>query len=133
MKYALDTNIIIDYVNREETVMAHFREAVDNDMDMVIPVAVDFEIIRGFHHKPNKGKETAYGLVLQFCPVEDMTPAIWKRAASIWGELERTGKRIGDADTIIAAHCLVNGYTLITHNTNDFKRVNGLQLMDWPL
>jgi len=133
MTYALDTNIIIDYVNAEPSVLAQFTSAASSGQKMVIPVAVEYEVMRGFHHKPSKPKETAYSFMRSKCPVVEVNLAVWARAASLWAELEKTGKRIGDADTIIAAHCLVNGYTLITHNTSDFERVDGLQLMDWSL
>jgi len=131
MKYALDTNIIVDMVNQIEPVMARFHESIANRMDFVIPVAVDYEIMRGFHHRPSKKKETIYEMMRRYCPVVEVNLAVWKRAASLWGELERAGKRIGDADTIIAAHCLVNDYTLITNNTSDFERVKGLLLVKW--
>lgn len=87
--------------------------------------------MRGFHHRPSKKKETIYEMMLRYCPVVEVNLDIWKRAASLWAELEKAGKRIGDADTIIAAHCLVNGYTLITHNTSNFERVKGLKFIDW--
>jgi tRNA(fMet)-specific endonuclease VapC len=38
---------------------------------------------------------------------------------------------IGDADILIAAYCLVNDYTLVTNNTNDFNRIDGLKLVNW--
>jgi len=52
--------------------------------------------------------------------------AIWKRAASIWAALRKMGKIVGDADILIAACCLENGYTLVTYNTKHFIDINGL-------
>jgi len=45
--------------------------------------------------------------------------------------LRKTGKTICDADILIAAHCIVNGYTLITHNTKHFENIEGLLLENW--
>jgi tRNA(fMet)-specific endonuclease VapC len=87
--------------------------------------------MRGFRHTPGKQKEAHYMAIRQFIPLDEVTDEVWLQAASLWADLRKAGKSIGDADTIIAAQCLVNGYTLITHNTSDFQRVSGLKLMDW--
>ena len=45
--------------------------------------------------------------------------------------LESAGKVIGSLDTLIAAHALSLGVTLVTNNTKEFERVNGLKLENW--
>jgi tRNA(fMet)-specific endonuclease VapC len=58
-----------------------------------------------------------------------------ERAASEYGglreRLERTGESIGSLDTLIAAHALSLGVTLVSWNTNEYRRVPGLKLDDW--
>jgi tRNA(fMet)-specific endonuclease VapC len=46
-------------------------------------------------------------------------------------ELETSGKAIGSLDTLIAAHALALGATLVTNDTTDFVRVPGLKCEDW--
>ena len=45
--------------------------------------------------------------------------------------LTEQGKPIGPNDLLIAAIALANNVTLVTHNTDEFKRVPGLQMEDW--
>ena len=45
--------------------------------------------------------------------------------------LEAAGKSIGPLDLLIAAHALALDATLITHNTREFQRVEGLPVADW--
>ena len=45
--------------------------------------------------------------------------------------LESVGKGIGSLDTLIAAHGLAVGATLVTTDTREFSRVKGLQYEDW--
>ena len=45
--------------------------------------------------------------------------------------LVRKGKPIGSLDTLIAAHALAIDAILVTHNTREFARVEGLRLEDW--
>ena len=55
------------------------------------------------------------------------------RFASLRRHLDTLGTPIGPYDLQIAAIALVNGCTLITHNTREFSRVPGLLLEDWEL
>ena len=41
------------------------------------------------------------------------------------------GAPIGVEDTMIAAHAISAGCTLVTHNRKDFERVSGLRVEDW--
>ena len=67
------------------------------------------------------------------CPVVDVNAEIWGCAARLWASLRRRGLTIGDFDVLIAAYCLVYGYTLATCNTKHFKVVPGLVTVDWSL
>jgi tRNA(fMet)-specific endonuclease VapC len=58
-------------------------------------------------------------------------------AGKIGGELERTGRPIGLADTMIAAIALHHGLELVTGNTGHFQRVQQigypLTLVNWRI
>lgn len=47
--------------------------------------------------------------------------------------LEKHGAPIGPLDTLIAAHALSLGTTLVTNNTREFERVPNLQIEDWTV
>lgn len=49
----------------------------------------------------------------------------------IRAELERKGTPIGSMDLLIAGHARSEGLILVTNNTREFKRVEGLQVEDW--
>ncbi len=46
-------------------------------------------------------------------------------------ELERKGQKIGDLDTLIAAHAVALDAVLVTRNTREFSRVENLRIDDW--
>lgn len=52
-------------------------------------------------------------------------------AAAIRADLEKKGTPIGPYDIQIAATALSNKSILVTHNTKEFERINGLQIEDW--
>lgn len=45
--------------------------------------------------------------------------------------LELGGKPIGPLDTLIGSHALEIDAILVTHNTREFSRIDGLRLEDW--
>jgi tRNA(fMet)-specific endonuclease VapC len=51
--------------------------------------------------------------------------------AKVRAQLESTGWKIGDRDTIIAAHALALGAVMVTRNVDEFVRVPGLKVEDW--
>ena len=68
--------------------------------------------------------------------LNDLPTLSWDIAAAdhygqLMAELKRRGTPIGHMDTMIAAHALATGLTVITHNLEDFKRVSNLKLEDW--
>jgi hypothetical protein len=45
--------------------------------------------------------------------------------------IDVAGTPIGSNDLLIAAIALSNDLTLVTHNTREFGRINGLKYEDW--
>ena len=53
------------------------------------------------------------------------------RFGKVAAALMSKGTPIGALDTMIAAHALQLGLTLVTHNQKHFRRVRGLKVTDW--
>jgi tRNA(fMet)-specific endonuclease VapC len=53
--------------------------------------------------------------------------------AKIRADLKTRGTMIGANDLFIAAHARSLGLTLVTNNTDEFKRVPNLMLENWTL
>jgi len=49
----------------------------------------------------------------------------------IRSELETAGKPIGGNDLLIATHAYATGTTIVTANTDEFKRIRGLNVENW--
>ncbi len=56
-------------------------------------------------------------------------------AAMTYGQvrasLQQRGKPIGPLDTLIGSHALEIDAIVVTHNTREFSRIDGLRLEDW--
>jgi tRNA(fMet)-specific endonuclease VapC len=135
MTYAVDTNII-SYLLRpnqnQEVVERFISETRDNDY--VIPPLCYYEILWHLLRKDATVQLGVFNEIYKNASVKiNMNEAAFVKAAEIRAELERTGNPIGDndADIFIAAYCIVNDYILVTNNTKDFERIDGLKIVNW--
>lgn len=53
------------------------------------------------------------------------------RYGEVRAALERRGRPIGPLDTLIGSHAHVLDAVLVTHDTREFARIEGLRLEDW--
>jgi len=134
--YALDTNTISFFLWGEGNADSCFRkEIIEAGNAYAIPFIVAYEIKRWLLDRPTKQlrvfAEQFNRLFESAEDKADMPNAVWEQAADIYIALKQKGRLIGDADILIAAYCIVNDYTLVTDNTNDFNRIEGLSFVNW--
>lgn len=63
--------------------------------------------------------------------VLDLNSAVAQKAGEVGSDLLDRGLTIATPDLLIAATALVHGFTVATHNTQDYTNVPGLLLTDW--
>ena len=133
MKYLLDTNVCIRYLQGR---LPCIQEAIHSKSptQLVICAIVRAELFFGAM-KSNNPLETL-ATQRQFIDLFPTLP-FNDDAALIFGkiraDLQRQGQPIGPYDLQIAAIAIANDLTLVTHNTREFNRVNGLKLVDWEI
>lgn len=132
MMYFLDTNTCIDFLrNLSESVRSRFLSIPLNEIK--IPVVVKAELLLGAYKstKPETLEKTIQFLELfEVIPFSDEMSYTY---AKIRKELEVKGNKIGANDLFIAASALNKGAVLVTHNTREFIRIDGLKLEDWNI
>jgi len=131
MIYALDTNIISYFIQDNKRVVDYIRAKLAEGNSIVISPISYFEIRRGFKYKEAPKKEKAFAQMCELFPVGEMSLAVWERAAEIYGTNRKQGKPIEDTDILIAAFCIVNGYTFVTNNVKHFTNIDDLLLENW--
>jgi len=131
MIYVLDSNIISYFIQGNPQVISKLRTALVAGDSFVISPVTYYEIMRGFKHKASPKKEKSFSYMCSLYPVGEMSIDAWEKAAEIYGSTRQAGTPIEDTDILIAAFCIVNEYTLVTNNTKHFKRIDGLDFIDW--
>ena len=131
MKYLLDTNTCIHYLNRPDS-------PVRRRLERVLPtdVALCSMVKAELYYGAFKSKQTAKNLaaleylfaILTSLPFDDLAARIY---GEIRSDLSIKGTLIGPNDMIIAATALACNTTLVTRNTKEFLRVSNLKVEDW--
>jgi tRNA(fMet)-specific endonuclease VapC len=130
MMYVLDTNTLIYFFKAAGKVSRRLLSVPPKDIAVPPIVLYELEVGIAKSTSPRKRRhqlQTFVALVniLPFGLDEA------KSAASIRVKLEKKGLSIGPYDILIAATALSNKSVLVTHNTDEFNRIEGLQLEDW--
>lgn len=131
--YMLDTNAVIMAMKHPDS--AVFKKVEEHvGKDICISVITLGELEYGI--KKSRDPETTRNGVYKFLsgiPVIDFDSKAAQHFGDIFGDLEMKGQRIGDRDTMIAAHARSLGYTVVTNNVREFSRVCELKYEDWSI
>jgi len=131
MIYALDSNIISYWVQKNTRIAERINKILRQNNSIIIPPSTYYEVRRGFKHKAAPGKEFAFNLICKSYEVGEMNIAAWEEAADIYAKSRKAGKPVEDTDILVAAFCIVNGYVLVTNNKKHFENIDNLQIVNW--
>ena len=131
MKYALDSNTVSYLLRKNPQVENKIKETVDNGNEYILPPMVYYEVKRWLKLKNATAQLAIFGNLCQFTKIIEMDIHTFEKAIEIYIALAKNGNLIGDTDILIAAFCVVNGYTLVTNNTGEFSRISDLKLENW--
>ena len=127
----LDTNICVRFLRGEESVVRRLLDADEND-DLRIPAMVEGELFYGVEKSErrdeNREKVKALLAFLPVCHADDET---MEKFGELKAKAEAAGRRVDDADVIIAATAMRHGALLVTGNTRHFSHFDGLEIEDW--
>jgi tRNA(fMet)-specific endonuclease VapC len=131
--YLLDTNACIAFLTKRSLRLVAALEARRTD-EVCLCSVVKAELVYGAYRSqfPEKNLATLGLFFEQFVsfPFDDRCLQAYGR---IRADLSRLGQPIGPMALMIAAIALSNDLILVTHNTREFGRVQGLILEDWQV
>ena len=131
MKYMLDTNICIFVIkHKPEHVIRKFIE--HEPEDLCISSITYAELMHGVEKSQAREKNRlAIALFLSPISIVDFDNQAAEEYGRIRADLETKGNPIGPMDMLIAGHAISKGLTLVTNNTREFSRIEGLTVEDW--
>jgi tRNA(fMet)-specific endonuclease VapC len=130
--YLLDSNVCIRLLNESASSNMARKLAELTPDDIRLCSVVKSELYYGAYKSTRRERNLANlnRFFSQFIslPFDDNAASI---AGQVRAQLDVTGTPIGSNDLLIAAIALSNDLTLVTHNTREFGRINGLKYEDW--
>lgn len=135
-KALLDTDMVSEIgKSRDQVVASNAKTYRRSFGHYTLSTVTVMEVVRGFQKTQAIARLNAFLAALPYMELLVLDQAAAELAGKIAGELERTGRPIGTADTMIAAIAIENGLELVTGNTSDFQRIQALgyplTLVDW--
>jgi len=129
-RFILDTDTCIYWLKGNENIEKNIiKHGLEN---IFITVITECELFYGAYKSLRKEKNLAV--------VEDMKERIQtihttEGIASMYGkikaDLETKGQTLDDADLLIASMAIAHNATLVTNNSEHFKRIRGLKTANW--
>jgi tRNA(fMet)-specific endonuclease VapC len=133
MIYLPDTNALIRFLNPGQNLVKDHFLAVDS-LEIRLCSVTKAELYYGAMKSSRSADNLALleGFFANFdsLPFDDDAA---KKYGEIRSELASKGTPIGPNDLMIAAIALVAGAVVVTHNTREFSRVDGLKIVDWEI
>ncbi len=129
MRFLLDTNVIIDILNRAQNkafaTMRKYRSE-----EIVTSSIVMHELFYGAYKSERQEKNLVLLEALQFNVLHfDSEDA--REAGKVRSQLGAEGLPIGPYDVLIAGQALRHRLILVTANLREFRRVKGLACENW--
>ncbi len=130
MKYMLDTNMCIYAQKGHESVISKIRDNYPDGIAISVITLAELE----YGVKASAAPEKNAVSLMKFLSIVDILPFDSGAAmeyGNIRADLKRKGSPIGNMDMLISAHALSEDLIVVTHNTKEFERVEGLKIEDW--
>lgn len=131
MIYLLDSNICIYIINKSPRNVVEHIKNLDPSQVRLSSISLG-ELEYGV--SKSKDREKNRIALIDFISAFDIVP-FDDNDAEIYGliraDLERKGSIIGSYDMQIAAQAISRNLILVTNNTKEFSRVNGIKLENW--
>jgi tRNA(fMet)-specific endonuclease VapC len=134
VSYLLDTNVVVALL-RDEPAKARerYRQALADGDSISLSSVVLFELWYGVAKSKRVQENTERLRVLLSGELDllDFDDEDARVAGQVRAALESEGTPIGAYDLPIAGQALRRGLTVVTANTSEFGRVDGLRVRDW--
>lgn len=128
MKFLLDSNAVIGLLAGKVSLTKRVRRHTPQDFG--ISAIATHELFYGAFKSERRAQNLDVVEALQFEVVAfDQDDS--RQAGAIRAALAMAGTPIGPYDVLIAGQAQARDLILITRNTGEFSRVNGLRIEDW--
>ncbi len=133
MGIIFDTSVLVSFerglINIDKLVTGREKEPFG------ISVITVSELLHGVHRadsqKRRLKREAFVEKILETFPIYPFDLNASRIYARLWASLARKGKQVGAHDLMIASTAISLGFSVLTFNLRDFRKIKGLNLEVW--
>jgi len=133
VKYLLDTNFLIYLIKNKPPSVARHIDGLGKDEELAMSFFTYAELLKGAERSTRKPQ-----VLRNLDTLTRQIPVIYRTGSELCSHyaihaahLKKAGTPIGANDLWIACHALAENTTLVTNNTREFERIEGLRLENW--
>ena len=131
MTYLLDTNICIYAINRKSQQIIDKVKSLKPHQIKLSSVSLgelEYGVSKSRFREKNRNSLLNFVSAFDILPFDDNDTEIY---GILRADLEQRGQIIGPYDLQIAAQAIARNLTLVSNNTDEFKRIKNLKLENW--
>jgi len=131
MLYMLDTNICAFIIRDKPQYIKEKLKDIEKNNEIALSSIVVAELLFGAKKKKSQKLTKLIDTFIGNFTIYDFDKKASIEYAKIRSVLEETGNIIGANDLLISSHAKSLGAIMVTNNTREFLRVDGLDVEDW--
>ena len=124
--YLVDSDVLINFLKGEQDAVDTIKRL--QVQSLYISIISVGEILEGLLETKNKKKLNSFKELLKSLTVVNIDFVVIEKFASVRKFLRKKGLLIDNLDLLIASTCLAYDLSLVTRNTNHFKRIPDLKM-----
>jgi tRNA(fMet)-specific endonuclease VapC len=130
---SIDTNVFVELIRgRNALVRRRFELALAANEPLVASLIVLQELLFGVEIDPRSAAQRrSVRLALAQVDIQPFDEGDMTATAQLRARLRLRGLSIGAYDALVAGQALARDWTVVTANTREFARVEGLKVIDW--
>ena len=130
MKYLLDTNICVYLLKKNPGVISVFsaKKNAGAAISSITLAELEFGVWNSAAYDKNKTALLTFLSLVEILSFDSKAAAEYGKICAF---LRQKGTPIGQMDMLIAAHAKSRGLVVVTNNSCEFERVEGLKLENW--
>ena len=127
----IDTDILSEFLRGNPKVIAKVDEHLKEFGFLSLSIITYYEILNGLLYKDARKQMAKFEEFIELNKVVPLTIRTVKISANIQADLRKKGTQIGHTDTLIAGVAMASELQLVTNNVEHFKRIKGLEIINW--
>lgn len=131
MKYLLDTDVCIYFLNGEKAVRDRLLKTDPRNASLSCITLMELRYGAYKSSRVERNLERIHSLERQVTVLNRVDSKLTDLFGRLKADMRSKGRKIGDFDLLIACFALSHSLTLVTNNTAHFQNIPELQIENW--